>query len=286
MRALSLAGLLSLVLLLPPGCSRPGASLAGLPDRYQVDLGELLIRSDVRIPERDPLLSELKTLRREVTELLDLPPPRRPVVVHLFADEEKYTEYMQASHPNLPPRRAFFIGSPTELGVYAHWSPHLAEDLRHEYTHGILHASLKTVPLWLDEGLAEYFEVPPDDSLRRHGEHLSRLKIALHNGWRPDLRRLEQIETVNQMQRADYQEAWAWVHFLLHEAPDGRELLVDYCRSLRSSDKPPRFSDRLNGHFPDAELRLTSYLSTTLGAARNAPPESGAPLAGTAKVRL
>ncbi|GIT30210.1 MAG: hypothetical protein Ct9H300mP1_22560 [Planctomycetaceae bacterium] len=33
------------------------------------------------------------------------------------------------------------------------------EDLRHEFTHGVLHSSLKRVPLWLDEGLAEYFEV-------------------------------------------------------------------------------------------------------------------------------
>lgn len=251
------------IVFLVVGCARTAPTLATLPKKYQIDDGDLRIRSDVKIPEADPLLVELRELRVEVTALFELPPPHRPVTVHLFADEEKYSHYMRSAYPDLPPRRAFFIGSPTELAVYAHWSPHVAEDLRHEYTHGVLHASLRTVPLWLDEGIAEYFEVPRHQR-QRHPEHAPRLAVALSNGWRPDLRRLEQIETVAQMQRADYQEAWAWVHFLLHEAPDGRELLVDYCQSLRKSDKPPRFSDRMNRLFPDAEVRLASYLSNTL----------------------
>ena len=34
-------------------------------------------------------------------------------------------------------------------------------DLRHELTHALLHGVLQDVPLWLDEGLAVYFELPP-----------------------------------------------------------------------------------------------------------------------------
>ncbi len=237
---------------------------ASLPDRYKVDLGQLQVRSDIDIADDDPLLDELRQLKREITSKLELPAPHRSVVVHLFADAERYSAYMQKNHPNLPTRRAFFIGSPTELAVYAHWSPNVGEDLRHEYTHGILHASLKTVPLWLDEGLAEYFEIQASDLQRRHPEHTPRLALALKNGWRPDLARLEQIETVDAMQRADYQESWAWIHYLLHEAPDGRMLLIDYCKSLQKSDKPPRFADQLAAHFPDPEIRLASYISLSL----------------------
>ena len=39
---------------------------------------------------------------------------------------------------------------------------HLRTDLRHELTHALLHGVLKDVPLWLDEGLAGFFELPPD----------------------------------------------------------------------------------------------------------------------------
>ena len=44
--------------------------------------------------------------------------------------------------------------------VYAYRHPELPIDLRHECTHALLHANLPMVPLWLDEGLAEYFEMP------------------------------------------------------------------------------------------------------------------------------
>lgn len=252
------------VILLSPSCSRNAADLTGLPREHKIQLDDLEIQSDLEIDEHDPLLDELRTLRTEIVDLLDLPPPKRPVIVFLFGDEERYRNYMNRTHPNLPARRAFFIGTPTELGVYAHWSDQVGEDLRHEYTHGILHASLRTVPLWLDEGLAEYFETQSRDSERRHPEHLQRISLALKNGWRPDLERLEQIESVNEMQRADYQEAWAWIHYLLHDAPDGRALLIDYCKTLQKSDKPPRFTTLLKDYFPDADVRLASYLTFSL----------------------
>lgn len=246
------------------GCPAVNSQLTSLPDRYEVENKNLIVRSDLKIKADNPLLHELTGIRDELVELLDLPTPSRPVVIHLFGDEQRYTSYMRERHPNLPPRRAFFIGSPTELGVYAHWSDKVGEDLRHEYTHGVLHSCLKSVPLWLDEGLAEYFETPEGTTRRLHREHTERLAIALGNGWRPDFARLEQIEDVSLMGRADYQEAWAWVHYLIHEAPDGRELLVDYCQNLRKTTKPPRLAEKLKTHYPDAELRLTGYISGTL----------------------
>jgi len=253
-----------LLLCLFHGCISSRNRLAALPNKYEIESGNLIVRSDLKIKSDNELLTQLKAIRDDLTETLELPPPRRPVVIHLFSDAERYARFMQARHPNLPPRRAFFIGSPTELGVYAHWSPNVSEDLRHEYTHGVLHASLKTVPLWLDEGLAEYYETESDIPLRLHREHTRNLAIALKNGWRPDLARLEKIEDVPQMGLADYREAWAWVHYLLNEAPGGRELLVDYCATLRNSSKPPRFSTQVARMFPDADTRLAGYISISL----------------------
>lgn len=262
-RRLQQLSLLLVFCLCGNGClfSRPDPN--GLPHRHKVNVDQLQIRSDVKISKSDPLFQELSELREEIIDLLELPPPSRPVVVYLFKDEQRYAQYMQKQHPNLPPRRAFFIGSPTELAVYAHRGPSMMEDLRHECTHGVLHAALHTVPLWLDEGLAEYFETQTRDSRRRHPEHAPKLALAVANGWRPDLHRLEQIEEVSEMHQMDYQEAWAWVHYLLHDCPDGREMLIDYCRALHTSNKPPRFADRLTRHVPAVDVRLTAYVTST-----------------------
>ena len=251
-------------LLLVPGCLFSRGITTGLPSRYKVGNDDLEIRSDTKIAKDSEIFAELSQLRSEVVELLDLPEAKRPVRIHLFSDEARYAAYMQNRHPTLPPRRAFFIGTPSELAVYAYRGPSMMEDLRHEYTHGVLHASLKTVPLWLDEGIAEYFEVRKYDSQRRHPEHSTKLASAIANGWKPDLRRLEKIESVSQMQRPDYQEAWAWVHYLIHECPDGRGLLANYCQSLAASDKPPMFANQLEQQVPEVDIRLVSYLGSSL----------------------
>lgn len=261
---LVIVSLILLLILTLAGCIGTRNSTAQLPNKYEITTGDLIVRSDLKMKQSHPLIQELKQIRAELTAALDLPAPTRPVVIHLFSDEERYSDYMQARHPNLPKRRAFFIGSPTELGVYAHWSPNVEEDLRHEYTHGVLHASLRNVPLWFDEGLAEYYETQSDTPRRLHREHTQRLAIALKNGWRPDLTRLEKIEEVNQMRTADYQESWAWIHYFMHDAPDGRELLVEYCKELRKPGKSPRLSDQVAAHFPDANVRLASYITLSL----------------------
>lgn len=232
-----------------------------LPKHCEIKLDELKILSDIEISRDDPLLQELVHLRKEVRSTLKLPEATRPVTVYLFRDESRYMQYMQERHPSLPARRAFFIGTPKELMVYAYWGEKTMEDLRHEYTHGVLHASLKTVPLWLDEGLAEYFEVPPELPVGLNRDHAENLAISIQNGWRPDLRRLEQIEDVSQMQRADYQESWAWIHYLLQGTPDGPQLLTDYLKSLQSATHAPSFASRVLNDQPASGDRLTTHVA-------------------------
>jgi hypothetical protein len=244
------------------GCVLPSRpKVAGLPSRHEVRAGKLVVKSDFDLPETDPRVVELHDLRREVRDQLELPEQTRPVVVYLFQDEQRYTQYMRAVHPNLPSRRAFFIGTPTELSVYAYWGEQVREDLRHEYTHGLLHSSLDHVPLWLDEGLAEYFEVNRASPERINQEHAAGLAEMLVHGWEPNLKRLEQLDDVSQMQRADYQEAWAWTHFLLNDV-SGRDLLLGYLRDLELPGTPTTLSTRIAAELPHANERLTAYIAS------------------------
>ena len=233
---------------------------SGLPSAHAVRSQQVLLLTDAKLPQEDEILEELGQIRSRLIETLNIPPGEREVVVYLFADRDRYAQYMREKHPNLPARRAFFIGTSRELAVFAHWGDQVLVDLRHEYTHGLLHSSIGRVPLWLDEGLAEYFEVGSDSPGNINGEHLPRLMAAASTGWRPDLRRLEHLEQVGDMRREDYQESWAWVHYLLHEAPDGREVLSQYLRELRRGESPAPLSARIGNDLGAAESQLARYV--------------------------
>lgn len=238
-----------------------GSPAAGLPSRHQVQQPEFAVHSDFKLPKGHPLIGDLTELRKEIVRQLDLPEPRQNVEVYVFANEERYRQYLQATYPQLPHRRAYFVGTTKELAVYTYWGERLQEDLRHEYTHGVLHACLKDVPLWLDEGLAEYFEVSgPTGSL--HQEYSARLAEMVQRGWRPNIERLESLEAVSSMHRGDYQEAWAWTHYMLHGGDDGRMVLKSYLSDLRDNPRPESLAMRLRREVPNVDQRLVAYVSS------------------------
>lgn len=245
------------------GCRQtPTFESASLPARHSIKSEKLLLLSDFRVAKDHPLLSDLERLRELVINTLELPPQRDEVVVYLFDNQEHYRQYLNVTFPGLPERRAYFVGTSSELMVYTYWGSRVMEDLRHEYTHGILHSSLTAVPLWLDEGLAEYFEVGGDNPGGINGDHASRLTVALSNGWRPDLKRLESLTDFAQMQKIDYQEAWVWSHYLIHTSPETRQVLVDYLADLRNSRTSRPISERLSDLKIDYESRFVAHLAS------------------------
>ncbi len=254
--------LLTLILcIFVTGCRSTDKSVtSSLPSKHSVRSDQLLVMSDFRIPRKHELIEELISLRKEVTSTLHLPAQNEEVVVYLFQNEAEYRSYLNSIYPGLPPRRAYFVGTSTELAVYTFWGDRIQEDLRHEYTHGLLHTSLMHVPLWLDEGLAEYFEVP-QGSRNINYDHASKLPQRLADGWRPDLKRLEALEEFAQMKRTDYQESWAWVHFMLQTSPTSQEALLSYLQDLRDNKTPPPISKRLSQNVPQVQQRIASHMA-------------------------
>ena len=142
--------------------------------------------------------------------------------------------------------------------VYAFRGPELAVDVRHESTHGLLHAMLPMVPLWLDEGLAEYFEAPADR--RAVGNpHQDALRWNLRLGRPPRLPRLESRHDLSEMSAGDYRDAWAWVHFMLHGPPEARDELVRFLADIRDGAAPGQLSTRLEARLPGVEKRLAEH---------------------------
>jgi len=215
------------------GCSGLSQSVAPLPNRYAVVSDQLQVHSDFPLPQHHRLLDDLRALRGTVQGTLDLPNSDEPVHVYLFENDDRFQAFLKQNYPEFPARRAFFVKTDTLLAVYAHWGDRVAEDLRHEVAHGYLHATLPDIPLWLDEGLAEYFEVPRGNAgvNRPHVELLvAQAKTA---AWQPNLPRLEHLTSAAEMTQTDYAESWAWVHMMLEGGGPPRELLQRHLKSLR-----------------------------------------------------
>lgn len=260
--AVMAVGLL-LMSLLCSGCqTTPKATYsADRPSRYTVRTSSFVVHSDIPMEASDPIVLELEDLQQQITASLQLPEQRDPVVLYLFSDEVTYRYYMQTTWSSLPPRRAYFVGTPRELAVYSFRSPRMQEDLRHEFTHGILHACLNTVPLWLDEGLAEYFEVRGTQPGAPHREHLAELQTARDEGWGPDLFQLESIQDFRYLTQRDYAQSWGWVHYMLHGDAAAREALLAYIAELRSTSLPGRLLPALEKSQPNYYAAMRTHVS-------------------------
>jgi hypothetical protein len=236
------------------------------PSKYSLRVSQFLFLSDRELKPSTPLFEELAALRDAVFKELQLPPSNTIIQVYLFEDRARYERFMRSRYPELPKRRAFFVAQPRSIGgvedllVYTFWGDRVRLDLRHELTHALLHSVLKEVPLWLDEGLAEFYEVPPEWH-GVHYPHLEHVRVVAQEPLKPDLARLEQLTQVQQMTPAEYREAWAWVHLLLRGKPEGKTLLLDYLKQLRSNPSPGPLAPHLAAAYPALNESLEQHLA-------------------------
>jgi hypothetical protein len=250
------------------------------PSRYSFRIAPYVFLSDFEIDRDKPLFQELAKLRDQVYEQLRLTAGRSAIQVYLFENKESYDKYMHAAYPALPTRRAFFIqqqralGGGDDLMVYTSWGERIQQDLRHELTHALLHSVIRDVPLWLDEGLAEYFELPPAEQ-GISASHVEALRRDLGVTFQPDLDRLERMKDVNEMKGPEYREAWLWVHLMMKSRPETKAVLLTYLQDLRKGNPGPlaprlvavcpRLNDEFKKHLDQLELPIN---------ARAVPPPS------------
>ena len=251
--------LLMLSALVGFGCAAWRAK-STLPVDHSTVVEQLVIYSDFELPRQHRLFDELKALRGHISSTLGVGTSDEPIHVYLFQNEDRYGYFIEQYYAELPDRRAFFLKTDTSLAVYAQWGDRIGEDLRHEVTHAYLHSVIPDLPLWLDEGLAESFEVS-HDATAVHPEHWKLLaKAVREEGWQPDLTRLESLDDIAQMQRMEYAESWAWVHCLLNSSPSRKVMVTEYLHALQQGESAVPFSVRLAEEGEGGDELLLAHL--------------------------
>jgi hypothetical protein len=214
--------LLIIAAYLHSGCAMMSPRQTGLPRGWsETKSGPFSIETSGGPEAIGEVVESLVELESSIDSRLGLEVPSEKFAIRVIVldDQEQLQRLMESTHPELPSRRAFFLAEGNQRTIYACRGDRLREDLKHEATHALLNTSIGPLPLWLDEGLAEYFEIEPGDEaeIRRRAASLSEERSR---GWSPDLARLESIGSIRELTARDYREAWAWTRLLLDGPPD------------------------------------------------------------------
>ena len=115
--------------------------------------------------------------------------------------------------------------------------------------------------------MAGFFELPPSSD----GVNVGHLEVLRSAPFVPDLARLEKLGLVKQMEKPEYREAWAWVHFLLRSSPAVKAVLLDYVQVLRTNPNPAPMLPKLAEAVGDPTKALAEHLATILAPASASP---------------
>ena len=200
---------------------------------------------------------QLDSVSDELKNSVGIESSSEPVEVILFSTHASYVKYLSQQIPQARNRRAIFFRNGAVSQIYAWNSRTLMTDLRHEMVHVRIHQHLPFFPLWLDEGLAEYFEEEPGKRSVSSRRDSVRWKARL--GMSPSLRGLEGLPSAEAMTGDSYRDSWAWVSFLLNHSAESRDTLRKYVKLIYGGEAPGSFSNFADAESPGLTARANSY---------------------------
>lgn len=239
--------------------TRPSAAAevtASWPDERAI--GPFRYHADYSLAADTKLLRHIAGLHEELPAELAIKGGENEVHIYLFSRQSTYERYLSKYFYDVPKRRALFIKQGGPGMVFAYRSRDFAIDVRHETTHAVLHNALPMVPLWMDEGLAEYYEVAPDNRFANN-PHLRAVVRSARKHQLPSLSKLEAITELSDMRAREYQDAFAWIHFCLNGPESAKSALQAHLSDISNHRPPGRFSYRVRNSMPDVEFQFFAH---------------------------
>jgi hypothetical protein len=224
--------------------------------------GPFVCHANFKLDGLSELLSEIAQLEDDVVTTLNLEPTAAEYDLYLFDSKSAFRKYLVEHFPEAPSRRALYIQNNGRGQVFAYQQKELADDLRHECTHALLHSSVPEVPLWLDEGLAEYFEAPAEQRVFEHPQLAAARKWNQMLWGIAPLDKLERMHQLDAMGWREYRDSCLWVHFMLHGPEEAQEVMSEYLSDLRTGRTQPQLSRRLIDRLPSAPERMGEHVKS------------------------
>jgi hypothetical protein len=225
--------------------------------------GYVVVQADFPLKEVELVLLEIENLQRDLNQYLGLPLPKEKVELCLFSSDAAYMKFLEKRFANAPrDRRALYIKKTNSAGtVLVQRTREFETDLRHEMTHAIVHATIPVVPIWLDEGLAKYFEVIAQDRFQGN-PYMKQVRRNMRFGTFavPSLYRLEKLRVVSEMGDAEYRDSWACVHFMFHHSVKTHQMLAGYLKLLANLPQEKYKDKEGNINVPNISLYLEDYV--------------------------
>ncbi len=156
---------------------------------------------------------------------------RKKPKLKVFASKERYVEELKGATSGGNVEFTSGVFCVRDETVYSYDSPGLESTLKHECFHQFAHFVIGgTLPLWANEGLAEYFSAGVFDEwageMRLGGVPTGRV-LVLRDTWKtPDKLTIDELLQIGPLEwqhnlddprgAAQYAQAWALCHFLVH----------------------------------------------------------------------
>jgi len=144
---------------------------------------------------------------------------------------------------------------------------HPFKPIYHEYAHGLFRLNFRGLPLWLDEGLAEYWGNSDISSKQARVGQADAAQVALlKQGPLLPIEKLVSIDASSPFYNTQnhagifYAESWALVHYLLM-SPDvrGQDLLTKFLAALQATDDPIEAASKTFGDLSKLGEKLEAY---------------------------
>ncbi len=225
--------------------------------------------SDSPLRDIDSIVAEIQALPQQLRDHLAIKPRVELIHIVVMDTDETFQRYMHHYFPQAPVRRALFIKDRGPGIVFAYRNAEMLVDLRHECTHALIQDRLPELPLWMDEGIAEFFEVKADGNFF-HPTHAESIRWQTRLGYVPSIIDLEKIDDVGQMGSENYRDSWAWIHFLLNNSQSSRDALLGYLHDMESGTAAGLFSHRMQRAIPNWRDEFINYYQCLSTKATNA----------------
>ncbi len=215
---------------------------------HRIDSPNFIVVGDVSVRELRAIATKFEgfqeVLRRVTPTIANRTPV--PTVVVVFASDEAFTPF-KPTYQGRPKPIAGFTVPGREMNLIAMVDARDASDrvIFHEYTHAIVANGIARIPLWLNEGLADFystFALMDDGRRAQIGRPVLEHLRLLNGSVRVPLTALLKADATSPLYNEDnrlsdfYAESWALTHMLLSGQPSRVAELSDYLQRVNSGN--------------------------------------------------